>query len=102
MIEACLCITGISTEKKETSDIVLTKLNIPDSTIDCAHRIGKKGKRQAVIVCLTTHRHCTLFYKARRNIKSGPKIHIDLRNKQFYLLQEAQNFVSDDLSLCRY
>ena len=33
---------------------------------------------------------------------SGPKIHIDLRNKQFYLLQEAQNFVSDDLSLCRY
>ena len=42
MIEACLCITGISTEKKETSDSVLTKLSIPDSTIDCAHRIGKK------------------------------------------------------------
>ena len=99
----CLCITGISTEKKETSYSVLTKLNIPHSTIDCAHRIGKKkGKRQAAIVCLTTHRHCTLFYKARRKIKSGPKFQIDLTNKQFNLLQEAQNFVSDDLSLCRY
>ena len=38
----CLCITGISTEKKETSYSVLTKLNIPHSAIDCAHRIGKK------------------------------------------------------------
>ena len=71
-------------------------VNIPDSTIDRAHRIGKKkGKSQAVIVLFTTRTHCTLFYKARKKIKSGPKIHIDLTKKRFDLLKEAQNFVSD-------
>ena len=97
----CLGITGISTEGKETSDSVLTKVkelidesgvSIPDSAIDRAHGIGKKkGKSQAVIVRFTTHRHRTLFYKARKKIKSGPKIHIDLTKKQFDLLKEVQN-----------
>ena len=88
----CLRITGISTEEKETSDSILTKVkelidessaNIPDTTVDCAYRIGKKkGKSRAVIVRFTTHRYHTLFYRARKKIKSGPKIHIDLTKKQ--------------------
>ena len=96
----CLRITGISTEEKETSNSALTKVkelidesgvNIPDSTIDCAHRTGKKkAKSQMVVIPLTTHRHRTLFYKARKKIKSGPKIHIDFTKKQFNLLKEAQ------------
>ena len=85
----CLRIPGISTEEKETSDSVLTKVitkefidqggvNIPDSTIDRPHRIGKK---KAVIVRFTTHGHRTLFYKAKKKIKSAPEIHIDLTKK---------------------
>ena len=66
-----LCINGISTEEKETSDSVLTKVkelidesgvNIPDSTVDLAHSIGKKKvKSQAVPVRFTTHRHRILL-----------------------------------------
>ena len=71
-------------------------VNIKDSTIDRAHRIGKKkGKSQAVIVHFTTHRHCILFYKARKKIESEPNIHKYLTNKRFDLLKEAQNFVLD-------
>ena len=101
----CLRITGIPTETNEKSDDVLTKVrelisesnvDIPDSTIDRAHRIGeRRGNKQAVIVRFTTHRHRTRFYRARKNIKSGPKIHIDLTKQRFELLKEAQKFVSD-------
>ena len=61
----CLRITGISTEEKEKSDSVLTKVeelidetsvNISDSARDRAHRIReKKGKSQAVINPKTPH-----------------------------------------------
>ena len=71
----CLRITGIPTKEKETADTVLGKVinlieesgvDISDSTIDRVHRIGKrKGSSQQIIVCFTTHRHRTLFYKAR-------------------------------------
>ena len=101
----CLRITGIPTKEKETADMVLGKVknlieesgvDISDSTIDRAHRIGKrKGSSQQIIVRFTTHRHRTLFYKARKNIKSGPKVHIDLTKKRFNILKDAQNFVSD-------
>ena len=89
----CLRITTIPTKEKETADMVLGKVknvieesgvDISDSTIDRAHRIGKrKGSSQQIIVRFTTHRHRTLFYKARKNIKSGPKVHIDLTKNRF-------------------
>ena len=101
----CLRITGVPTEENENSDKVLTKVkklitesgvDIPDTTIDRAHRIGKRnGKNQAIIVRFTTHRHRTRFYKARKNIKSGAKVHIDLTKTRFNLLNDAQKFVSD-------
>ena len=101
----CLRVTGVPTEENESSDNVLEKVKdlisesgveIPDSTIDRAHRIGKRnGKHQAIIVRFTTHRHRARFYKARKNIKSGAKIHIDLTKSRFNLLNEAQNFVSN-------
>ena len=36
-----------------------------------------------------------LFYKARKKIKRGPEIHINLTKKRFNLLEEAQYFVPD-------
>ena len=81
----CLRIPGISTDEKETSDSVLTivkeiiderSINIPDSTIDHARRIGKKkGKSQAVTVSFTTHRHNSLFHKAMKKIRVGKNSH---------------------------
>ena len=81
----CLRIPGISTDEKETSDSVLTivkeiiderSINIPDSTIDRARRIGKKkGKSQAVTVSFTTHRHNSLFHKAMKKIRVGKNSH---------------------------
>ena len=86
-------------EKKEITYCILTKvqelidesgIKIPDSTIDGVNMIGKKkGKSQAVIVCFTTHRHRTLFYKAKKKIKRGPKIHIDLKKKRLNILKES-------------
>ena len=100
-----LRITGIQTEQKETLESVLTKVknlvnesgvNIPDSTIDHAHRIGKrKGKNQAIIVRFTTHRRRLRFYKARKNIKRGAKVHTDLTKNHYNLLNDAQKFVSN-------
>ena len=77
----CLRITSIPTKEKE---MVLGKVKnlIEESGVDisdCAHRIGKrKGSSQQIILCFTTHRHRTLFYKARKNIKSGPKVRTDI------------------------
>ena len=97
--------SGIPTKEKETADMVFGKVknlieesgvDISNSTIDRAHRIGKKkGSSQQIIVRFTTHRHRALLYKARKNIKSGLKVHIDLMKKRFNLLKDAQNFVSD-------
>ena len=105
MVEGYVFALLIFQIKKWKHQIVLKKVeelidessvNIPDSTTDRAHRTGKKkGKRQAVIARFTTHRHRTLFYKARKKIKRGPEIYTDLTRKRFNLLEEAQYFVPD-------
>ena len=101
----CLRITNIPCEKDETSEKVLEKIkrlvneagvDIPDSNIDRAHRIGpKKEKKQAIIVKFTTFRHRTLLYRARRKLKNGVKLHIDLSKKRFKLLLDAQKYVEN-------
>ena len=100
-----LRITNIPCEKDETSEKVLEKIkrlvneagvDIPDSNIDRAHRIGpKKDKKQAIIVKLTTFRHRSLLYRARRKLKNGVKLHIDLSKKRFKLLLDAQKYVEN-------
>ena len=101
----CLQIKNIPREKDETSEKVLEKIkrlvneagvNIPDSNIDRAHCIGpKKDKKQAITVKFTTFRHCTLLYRARRKLKNGVKLHIDLSKKRFKLLLDAQKYVEN-------
>ena len=88
----CVRITNISREDDDMLEKVLEKVkrlvneagvDIPDSNIDKAHRIRtKKDKKQAIIVKFTTFRHRTLLYRARRKLKTGVKLHIDLSKIQ--------------------
>ena len=101
----CLRITNIPCEKDETLEKVLEKVkklvneagvDIPNSNIDRAHRIGsKKDKKQAIIVKFTTFRHCTLLFRARRKLKDGAKLHVDLSKKRFKFLLDAQKYVEN-------
>ena len=103
----CLRITNIPCEEKETSEEVLKKVKnlineeadveIPEETIDRAHRVGpKKNKTQAIIVKFSTFRHRTLFYRARKQLKNGIKLHIDPTKKRFNLLFDAQSFIQGE------
>ena len=101
----CLRITNISCEKDGTSEKVLEKVkklindvgvDIPESNIDRAHRIGpKKDKKQAVIAKFTTFRNHILLFRARRKLKNGVKLRVDLSKKRFKLLLDAQKHVEN-------
>ena len=97
-----LRITNIPCEEKDKSEEVLKKVKklikekaefgIPEETIDRAHRVGpKKSKNQAIIVKFSTFRHRALFYMARKKLKNGIKLHIDLIKKRLNLLLDAQS-----------
>ena len=98
----CLRITNIPCEEKETSEEVLKKektikeeaeVYTPEETIDRAHRVGpKKNKNQAIIVNFSTFRHRTLFYRTRKKLSNGIKLHTDLTKKRFNLLLDVQSF----------
>ena len=55
----------------------------------------KKDKKQAIIVKFTTFSHRTLLCRARRQLKNGVKLHIDLSKKRFKLLLDAQKYVEN-------
>ena len=93
----CLRIINISFEEKETSEEVLKKVkkvikeeaevNIPEETIDKVNRVRpKKNKNQTIIVKFSTFRHRTLFYRAKKKLKNGVKLHIDLTKSRFNLM----------------
>ena len=74
------------------------ELDIPDTVIDRAHRIGpefydyktkKKGK--VIIVRFTTFRHRILVYRERKKIRNNVKIRLDLTKERHALLLEANN-----------
>ena len=99
----CLRITNMPCEENESSEYVPRKvkkliteeaeLDIPEAVTDRAHCIGpRKNKKQAAIVKFSTFRHRTLFYRARKKLKNGVKLHIDLTKQRFNLL-DAQSFV---------
>ena len=71
-------------------------VDIPESNIDRARRIGpKKDKKQAVIAKFTTFRHHILLFRARRKLKNGVKLRVDLSKKRFRLLLGAQKYVEN-------
>ena len=107
----CLRIDGLSTVQNESSDDVLeltkslfkeAKVAVPDNVLDRAHRIGPSYKDKitskkckSIIVRFTTFRHRTLFYRARKNLKSGFKVKLDLTKSRFNLLKKANDHVKE-------
>ena len=107
----CMRFEGIPSKDKETSDQVLEFVKskweeagvvIPNEVIDRAHRIGKpyinretNVKNQAVIVRMTTFRHRTMVYRARKEIenKSKIKVRLDLTKTRYDVLKSANRLV---------
>ena len=78
------------------------KFSGPDIVLDCAHRIGPgytdriiSKKCKSVIVRFATFQHRTLFYRARKNLKSGFKVKLNLTKSRFDLLTKANNHFKD-------
>ena len=105
----CLRIDRIDLPKDgghETADQCLEKVkavfdeigvNVPDAVIDRAHRIGRKKTvggetRQQMIVRLTTWRHRSEVYRARKKAKKV-KIHLDLTKRRLDLLILANSIL---------
>ena len=107
----CLRIDGVPTVKDESRDDVLeftkslfkeAKVAVPDIVLDCAHRVEPSytdritsKKCKSIIVRFTTFRHRTLFYRARKNLKSGFKVKLDLTKSRFNLLKKANDHVKE-------
>ena len=58
------------------------------------HRITNK-KYKSIIVRFTTFRRRTLFYRARKNLKSGFKVKLDLTKSRFNLLERSNDHVKE-------
>ena len=102
----CLRIDGVPFGDRETSSDMLEKvkeicaksnLDIPDSNVDKAHRIGKpyfdkikKVKWKSIIVRFNTNRHRTLFYRVKKDIKQkkGYKIRLNLTKRRYLMLSK--------------
>ena len=69
----CLRVKNTQKSDNETSEVVLESIRklfdeanlvIPDACIDRAHRVSKTN--DTIIVCFTTFRHRTIFYRNRK------------------------------------
>ena len=67
-----------------------------------AHRIGASypdritsTKYKSIIVRFTIFRHRTLFYRARKNLKSRFKVKFDITKSRFNLLKRTNNHVKE-------
>ena len=85
----CLRIDGVPTKTNESSDDVLdsvkslfkeAKVDIPESVIDCAHRIDSRyldassnNYCKSIITRFTTFCHRTMFYRAKNKLKRGER-----------------------------
>ena len=78
----CLRIKNMKKQKNESSVKVLevvkclfseASINISDACIDRTHRISRTDDK--VIVRFTTFRHRTIFYRKRKELKNGVKVH---------------------------
>ena len=85
------------------------EIDITDTVIDRAHRIGSKyshyetkKKFKAIIVRFTRFKHKTSVHWEKKTIRNNVKIHLDLTKEREALLLEANNIVkcSNDVKLC--
>ena len=111
----CLRIDSVPTKTNESSDDVLdsvkslfkeAKVDIPESVIDRAHRIGSRyldassnNCYKSIIVCFTTFRHRTMFYRAKNKLKRGVRIKLDLTKSKYGLLKRAKDHVKEVTSI---
>ena len=61
--------------------------------IDRAHRVSRTD--DTVIVRFTTFRHRTMFYRKRKELKNGVKVHLDLTKARLDLLIKASKYVKN-------
>ena len=109
----CLRIDGIDLPpagQKESAEECLQKVKnvfvelgveIPDDVVDRAHRIGKitnyKGKQnRQMIVKLTTWRHRTIIFRARKNNQKY-KVRLDLTARRREILQGANKLLNSNM-----
>ena len=113
----CLRINGIPPSNNESGDECLEKVKnliqdlgveIPESCIDRAHRIGRAFKTKdgssvhTVIVKFTTWRHRTLLFKARTNSickEKKIKMYVDLTKRRVNILKEANKKIKDCVNI---
>ena len=107
----CLRIDGVPTKTNESSDDVLdsvkslfkeAKVDIPESVIDRAHRIGSRyldassnNYCKSIIIRFTTFRDRTMFYRAKNKLKRGVRIKLDLTKSRYDLLKRANDHVKE-------
>ena len=98
----CLRIKNLKKQENESSKKVLEEIkclfsgasiNIPDACIDRAHRVSKTD--DTVIVTFATFRHRTMFYRKRKELKNGVKVHLDLTKARLDLLIKADKYVKN-------
>ena len=96
----CLRIKNMKKQENESSDKVLEEIqclfseasiNIPDACIDRAHRVSKTDG--TMIVRFTTFRHRTIFYRKKKELKNGVKVHLDLTKARLDLLIKTSKYV---------
>ena len=107
----CLRIDSVPTVQNESSCDVLeftkslfkeANVTNPDNVLDCAHRIGPSytdritSKRcKSIIVRFTTFQHRTLFYRERKNLKSGFKVKLNLTKSRFNMLRKTNDYAKE-------
>ena len=112
-----LRVEGFPTENNESADDVLNKVRtlikdsnveIPDTVIDRAHRIGSRYKdrltnqeHQSIIVRFTTFRHKNYVIQCeieenKANANVGIRIRLDLTKKRYAILLEARKTVEEN------
>ena len=108
----CIKINGVPVAENETSNDVLQNVKsiieesnreIPDVSIDRAHRISKTYtektsglKYKRIIVRFATFRHKTMFYHIRKNLKRNLKVKLDLTKKRYSTFTEAMQLAKNN------
>ena len=103
----CLRIEGIVKPKNEKVENVIklvqecfaeAKVDIPDTVLDRAHRVGPTYKDQSnndvqgIIVKFNNFRYRSMFYKNRKNLKDK-RVRIDLTKNRYNLLKQTNELI---------
>ena len=92
-----LRIKKIRKQKNESPDKVLeavkcwfseASINIPDACIDRAHRVSRTDDT----VIVPHFRHRTIFYRKRKELKNGVKVHLESTKGRLDLLIKANKY----------